>query len=65
MIVGLFLCIAAWRTDPSQAQGLGGALSVLAAQPFGPWLLGVAALGLIGYGRYGLIDAALRDTSVE
>ncbi|SDF83059.1 protein of unknown function [Onishia taeanensis] len=65
MIIGLFLCIAAWRTDPSQAQGLGGALNVLAAQPFGPWLLGVVALGLFGYGLYCLINAAFRDTSVD
>ncbi|RAR63461.1 uncharacterized protein DUF1206 [Onishia taeanensis] len=65
MIIGLFLCIAAWRTDPSQAQGLGGALNVLAAQPFGPWLLGVVALGLFGYGLYCLINSAFRDTSVD
>lgn len=65
MIIGLFLCIAAWRTDPSKAQGLGGALNVLAAQPFGPWLLGIVALGLFGYGLYCLINAAFRDTSVD
>tara|TARA_B100000700_G_scaffold313824_1_gene399453 strand:+ start:9978 stop:10790 length:813 start_codon:yes stop_codon:yes gene_type:complete len=65
MIIGLFLCIAAWRTGPSQAQGLGGALNVLAAQPFGPWLLGVVALGLFGYGLYCLINSAFRDTSVD
>ncbi|WP_240454084.1 DUF1206 domain-containing protein [Halomonas sp. NO4] len=65
MIVGLFLCIAVWRTDPSQAQGLGGALSVLAGQPFGPWLLGTVALGLVGYGAYCLINAGFRDTSID
>lgn len=65
LIIGLFLCIAAWRTDPSQAQGLGGALTVLAAQPFGPWLLGAVALGLFSYGLYCLINAAFRDTSVD
>lgn len=45
MTIGLFLCSAAWQTDPSQAQGLGGALSVLARQPFGPWLLGIVGTG--------------------
>ncbi|MGM0784635.1 MAG: DUF1206 domain-containing protein, partial [Pseudomonadota bacterium] len=64
-IVGLFLCSAAWQADPSQAQGLGGALSVLARQPFGPWLLGLVALGLVGYGIYCLINAAFRDTSID
>ncbi|TDB04229.1 DUF1206 domain-containing protein [Halomonas marinisediminis] len=65
MIIGLFLCLAAWQTDPSQAQGLGGALTVLAARPFGPWLLGAVALGLFSYGLYCLINAAFRDTSVD
>lgn len=65
MIIGLFLCIAAWQTDPSEAQGLGGALAVLARQPFGPWLLGGVALGLASYGVYCLINAAIRDTTVD
>lgn len=65
VIVGLFLCIAAWQTAPRQAQGLGGALNVLAEQPFGPWLLGIVALGLVGYGLYCLINAVFRDTSID
>ena len=32
------------------ARGLGGALATLAQQPFGPWLLGVVAAGLVAYG---------------
>jgi hypothetical protein len=64
-VIGLFLCLAAWRTDPSEAQGLGGALNVLAEQPFGPWLLGTVALGLVSYGLYCLINAVIRDTSLE
>lgn len=65
MITGLFLCIAAWQADPSEAKGLGGALAVLARQPFGPWLLGAVALGLASYGIYCLINAAIRDTTVD
>jgi hypothetical protein len=65
LIIGLFLCIANWRTDPSQAQGLGGALTVLASQPFGPWLLGAVALGLFSYGLYCLINAGFRDTRID
>ncbi|MCK2184032.1 DUF1206 domain-containing protein [Halomonas getboli] len=64
-MIGLFLCLAAWRTDPDEAQGLGGALNVLAAQPFGPGLLGVVALGLASYGLYCLINAVIRDTSLD
>nr|WP_298374271.1 DUF1206 domain-containing protein [uncultured Halomonas sp.] len=65
MIIGGFLCIAAWQTDPSEAQGLGGALNTLASQPFGPWLLGIVALGLVGYGIYCLINARFRDVSTD
>jgi len=63
VIIGGFLCVAAVRTDPSQAQGLGGALSVLARQPFGPWLLGAVALGLIAYAIYCFVNARFRDVS--
>ncbi|MFC0338016.1 protein of unknown function [Kushneria avicenniae] len=61
MIVALFLCLAAINTDPSDARGLGGALSVLAEQPFGPWLLGLVAMGLIAYGGYCLVNARFRN----
>jgi hypothetical protein len=51
-IIGVFLALAAFQYDPSEARGLGGALATLAQQPFGPWLLGLVALGLIAYGVY-------------
>lgn len=65
LIIGLFLCIAAAQTDPSEAQGLAGALNVLARQPFGPWLLGIVALGLMSYGIYCFINARFRDVSAD
>ena len=49
-IAGGFLVVAALRFDPQEATGLGGALQALLQEPFGPWLLGVAALGLVAYG---------------
>jgi len=61
-IAGVFLSVAALRFDSSEATGLGGPLQELLRQPFGSWLLGVVALGLIAYGllmlavaRYGQI----------
>ena len=60
LIVAIFLEIAAWRHSPGQAKGLGGALSALAQQPFGPWLLGLVALGLIAYGAYSVFEARYR-----
>ncbi|BAZ40439.1 hypothetical protein NIES4101_64000 [Calothrix sp. NIES-4101] len=59
-IIGLFIIVAAIQLDGSQARGLGGALASLAQQPFGPWILGVVALGLIAYGIYSVIEARYR-----
>lgn len=50
MIIGGFLIVAARRSDPSRARGLEGALETLGAQPYGPWIMGVVALGLAAYG---------------
>ncbi|HMQ30910.1 MAG TPA: DUF1206 domain-containing protein [Chloroflexaceae bacterium] len=54
---GFFLILAAYRFNAEEAQGLGGALDEIARQPFGPWLLGAVAIGLIGYGAYKLAQA--------
>lgn len=59
-ITGIFLIQAARQSDPNQAQGLGGALEALAQQPYGPWLLGIVALGLIAYGTYMGVQARFR-----
>lgn len=60
LITGWFLIQAALRYDPSQARGLGGALETLARQPYGPWLLGLVALGLVAYGAYSFLQARYR-----
>ena len=60
LIVGGFLIQAAWYYDSSKAKGLDGALQNLIQQPFGPWLLGAVALGLVAYGLYMLIEARYR-----
>ena len=59
-IIGGFLLYAGISTDPSEARGLGGALVVVAQQPYGPWLLGVVALGLVAYGLFCLSQALYR-----
>lgn len=51
-IIGLFLIQAALQSNPGKVQGLDGALRELARQPFGPWLLGAVAIGLVAYGIY-------------
>jgi hypothetical protein len=59
-IIGGFLVQAALQYNPDKAQGLGGALQTLSQQRFGPWLLGIVAIGLIAYGLYMLISARYR-----
>ncbi|MBD3885327.1 DUF1206 domain-containing protein [Phormidium tenue FACHB-886] len=59
-IIGLFLVLAALHANASEARGLGGVLATLAQQPFGSWLLGIVALGLIAYSIYLLIEARYR-----
>lgn len=59
-IIGIFFVQAARHSDASEAKGLGEALAVLAQQPFGPWILGLVALGLIAYGIYSLVEARYR-----
>ena len=56
-IIGAYVGIAAWQSDPSEARGLGGALDKLRETP---WLLGIVALGLIAYGIYQLVRARYR-----
>jgi hypothetical protein len=57
LISGWFLIQAAWRFDPRQARGLGGALAALAGQPHGAILLGLVAVGLIAFGAYSILLA--------
>lgn len=51
-IIGVFLVQAAVRYNPQEAGGVGQALQELAQQPYGAVLLGVVALGFVGYGLY-------------
>jgi hypothetical protein len=59
-VIGLFLLIAAYQHDPNEARGLAGALRALREQPYGPWILGIVALGLISYGVYQFVEAKYR-----
>jgi hypothetical protein len=59
-VTGTFLIVAALKHSPGEARGLEGALDAIAAQPFGPWLLGLVALGLVGYGVFSMFAARYR-----
>jgi hypothetical protein len=60
-MIGGFVLTAALNADPQQAGGLGESLQVMASQPFGPWLLGALAIGLLCYGMYCLFLASFKS----
>lgn len=62
-LIGGFLMIAALRSDPRSARGLDGALAALANEAYGPWMLGIVALGLVAYGLFMLVQARYRRFS--
>lgn len=62
-MIGFFIAKAAWDANPGQARGLDGALQTLVQQPYGPFLLGAVALGLIAFGVYSILCARWIKTS--
>jgi hypothetical protein len=59
-LVGVFLMRAAIDYNPNKAVGLDGALTKVAHASYGPYLLGLVAVGLIAFGVYSLADARYR-----
>jgi hypothetical protein len=64
-LIGIFAIKAAVDYKPKDAIGLDGALQKLAHASYGPWLLGLTAVGLFAYGVYCLVEARLRDVSAN
>jgi hypothetical protein len=59
-VMGIFLVVAAFTTNPAEARGFGQALATLQGWTFGTILLGGVALGLVSYGLYDLVEARYR-----
>jgi hypothetical protein len=59
-IAGGLIVAAAVTYDPQKARGLDAALKTLAGQPYGPWLLGLIALGIAAFGIYCFFQARYR-----
>ncbi len=60
-LVGLLFCFAAATHDADRSGGLDEALRTVLRQPFGPWLLGVIAVGIGLYGVWCLARARYLD----
>jgi Domain of Unknown Function (DUF1206) len=56
-LVGYFVLETAIDFNPHEAVGLDGALARVHHEPYGPWLLGLAAAGLLVFALYSLLDA--------
>lgn len=54
-VLGILVGVATLTNNPEQSTGLDGALKALRDQPFGVWLLGAVALGLMAYGVFMVI----------
>ena len=59
-LAGILVIDAAATHSPAKSGGIDKALLTLRDEPFGPVLLGLAALGLIVFGVYGLCEARWR-----
>ena len=59
-LIGSFLLKAAWEYDSKEARGLDGTLLEVSQQPYGGFLLGVVAVGLLAYALYCLVQARYR-----
>lgn len=55
-LVGIFLLFAAYNSNSSDVKGIDDALLTILHQPYGVWLLGIVAVGLIVFGCYSLLS---------
>jgi hypothetical protein len=60
VLVGMFFGLAAWHADAMESGGMVKAFRWLQTQPYGPWLLGAVALGLLAFGLFSIVQAAYR-----
>ena len=53
-LIGLFIVEAAYTANSQQIKGFDSTLTTILQQPYGRWLMGASALGLISLGLYSL-----------
>jgi len=57
VLVGSLISLAAYQANPGQQVGMDTALATLMIQPYGVWLVGIVAVGLIAFGFYSILSA--------
>ena len=60
VVLGGFVLVGAWQTDPEEVKGLGEFFRMLGRQPYGFWLIGAVAAGLLAYGLFMIAKACFR-----
>ncbi len=60
-LIGYFLVRTAFDYNPTSAVGVDGALARLHHQTFGPWLVGLVAVGLLTFAVFSLFEARFRQ----
>ena len=54
-LIGVSVALAAAQSNASKSIGIDSALTTLLHQPYGVWLLGIAALGFMAFGVFSLL----------
>ena len=63
IVMGAFAFFAGLHTNPDEAKGIAEALEFIERAPYGPYLLGAVAAGLIAYGLFQFVEARYRRIS--
>lgn len=64
LLIGTFLAFAAYEGNSRDAMGLSGVLRTLQHQSYGGVLLAIAALGLLAFGCFEIMEAMMRRVRV-
>ncbi|WP_058305946.1 DUF1206 domain-containing protein [Gracilibacillus massiliensis] len=64
LVLGFFIMATGFTKDLQVEAGLDGALQKIAQQPFGQWMLGLVAIGLVLYGVFQIMKGKNRNMNI-
>lgn len=65
LLAGWFLIDSVRKATGTEIKGMSEALGRLQDSPYGAWLLGIVAAGLVAFGLYSFIEAAFRRVGMD